>query len=550
MTHLIAEKIHADPPPLTNAQHPGGTPREAHPRSPAGHPVGRLMWISKTLPTLAVIAVLCGLGYWGHHTDWKIPTFSELTGTTTSVPDDWCNEHSVPESQCVECNPDEFPKPKDYGWCKVHGVHQCPLHHPDVAQVKEAPQVAKVDLDRADRALRLKPRPENNLACKNPGRRIQFASHESTVKAGVDVELVERSLVVESIATTGEIRYDETRVARISSKAAGTVWRVEKQVGDHVQRGEILALIDAAEVGRLKAQLLAALAQEKLQQQIQTRLEGLTDKGIVPGRQLQEAEAAMTQARTQVLSAEQVLTNLGLPVTVDRFRGLSERQVAAQLRFLGLPEKLTDQFDPATTTSNLLPVTSPLDGIVATREVVAGEVVDSANVLFELVDTKQMWLVLNVPLEEGQLVHVGQKLDFLADDASNEITGQITWMSTTADPKTRTVQVRANLSNAEGRLRNETFGTGRIILREEKDAIVIPNEALQWDGSCHVVFVRDKDYFADAAPKVFHTRSVRPAAKDEKYTEIIAGVLPGEVVATTGSDVLRAELLKSNLGAG
>ena len=38
--------------------------------------------------------------------------------------------------------------------------------------------------------------------------------------------------------------------------------------------------------------------------------------------------------------------------------------------------------------------------------------------------------------------------------------------------------------------------------------------------------------------------------RTEKFTEIIAGVLPGEVVATKGSDVLRAELLKNNLGEG
>jgi len=68
--------------------------------------------------------------------------------------------------------------------------------------------------------------------------------------------------------------------------------------------------------------------------------------------------------------------------------------------------------------------------------------------------------------------------------------------------------------------------------------------------SCHVVFVRDKAWFHAASSKLFHTRSVRPGAKTDDYTEIIAGVLPGEVVATLGSDVLRAQLLKNNLGAG
>ena len=88
------------------------------------------------------------------------------------------------------------------------------------------------------------------------------------------------------------------------------------------------------------------------------------------------------------------------------------------------------------------------------------------------------------------------------------------------------------------------------ILRDESKAIVIPSEAVHWDGCCNVVFVRDKDYLKDGSPKVFHVRTVRVGAKDGKNTEIIAGVVPGELVVTRGSTALRAELLKNNLGEG
>ena len=78
----------------------------------------------------------------------------------------------------------------------------------------------------------------------------------------------------------------------------------------------------------------------------------------------------------------------------------------------------------------------------------------------------------------------------------------------------------------------------------------VPNEAVQWEGCCNVVFVRDKDYLKEGSPKVFHVRKVRLGAKDEKNTEIIAGVLPGEWVATGGSGLLLNELLRDNLGEG
>jgi len=496
------------------------------------------------------LIVLAGLGYWGDHTGWTIPKYSELLGNAASMPDDWCEEHGVPESICVECNPDDYPQQTLHGWCNAHGVHECPFEHPDVAQLAEIPQIEQADLDRAKRALNLLPRKENNFASPNPGRRIQFASPNSALQAGVDVEPVLRAQIVESVTGTGEIRYDQTRVARLASKSPGVVWQVEKQIGDAVRKGEVLAIIDAVDVGRAKADLQAALAQERLQQRINERQQSLAQKGITAKRQAETAETEFSEARIRVLAAEQALINLGLPVSSNELRGSTDDKLAVTLRFLGLPQSLVSRLDPTTTTSNLIPVTASFDGVVVRREIVSGEVVDTSKVLFEVADTSRMWLILNVRLEDAKYISVGQKLVFIPDGDSDEVTANVSWKSTTADQKTRTVMVRADLDNSDGHLLSETFGMGRLILREEPDAIVIPNEALQWDGSCHIVFVRDKAWFEDGSPKLFHTRSVRVGAKTEAYTEIIAGVLPGEVVASAGSNVLAAQLLKNDLGAG
>ena len=191
-----------------------------------------------------------------------------------------------------------------------------------------------------------------------------------------------------------------------------------------------------------------------------------------------------------------------------------------------------------------------MDGIVVARRVVAGEQVDASRVLFQLADTSRMWLTLNVSVEDAGRLALGQPVRFRPDGSREEVSGKLVWISTTADQQTRMVTVRAELPNPNGQLRNETFGAGRIVLREEQEAVVVPNEAIHWEGCCNIVFVRDKGYFDKDSPKVFHVRTVRPGAKNEKATEIIAGVLPGEVVATKGSDALRAELLKNNLGEG
>ena len=64
-----------------------------------------LAWLGRTLPALFVFTALGGLLAWGHHTGWTFPKFSELSGTGLETKDDWCSQHSVPDSQCVECQP-------------------------------------------------------------------------------------------------------------------------------------------------------------------------------------------------------------------------------------------------------------------------------------------------------------------------------------------------------------------------------------------------------------------------------------------------------------
>ena len=68
------------------------------------------------------------------------------------------------------------------------------------------------------------------------------------------------------------------------------------------------------------------------------------------------------------------------------------------------------------------------------------------------------------------------------------------------------------LDNADRRLRDKTFGTARIILREEPPAVVVPREAVQTTSDASFVFVRDKNYLQEGSPKVFHVRQVRIGA--------------------------------------
>jgi cobalt-zinc-cadmium efflux system membrane fusion protein len=525
-------------------------PRAARPASL--RPLGRIVrWFWRAVPTAVVVAALGGLAVWGHFADWKVPKFSALLAIEHTTIDEWCQEHNVPEAACIECNPTLVAQNKNYGWCKVHGVAECPLEHPDVAQLKTTPVVTPALLDRASRALAVKPRAENSSLCRLHLRRIQFASAEAVEKAGVDIAVVNERPIVEAATANGEIVYDQNCMAHLSSRVPGTVCQVRRQMGDRVHKGDCLALVDAVEVGKAKAELLQAIAQVRLREANFERMKKLAGSTI-PIRDLRIAETAWQESRIRQQSAQQMLINLGLPIAAEDFDGLELAEIGRRIQFLGLPDEASQSFDADATTSNLFPIRSPLDGVIIERHVVAGEVVDASTVLFAVADVSRMWLTLNVREDDAKYVSLGQPVLFrpLSSADASEVRGAVSWLSTSVDDQTRTVQVRVDLPNSDGRLRANTFGTGRIVLREEPKAVVVPSEAVHWDGSCHVVFVRDKNYHQADCPKCFHVRSVRPGVKDADTTEIIAGLLPGEIIASKNSVVLEAQLLKSNLGAG
>lgn len=456
----------------------------AHAHTPAR--VGVLRRLVGMLPTAVVLAVLAGAAVWGHATGW------DFTGTKPDA------GHSID-------GPREGPRP--------------------VVRVEPASPGAAPDL----------PLPGRNV-------RIEFGSAAEVERAGIGITPVWPTPLTEQVAAGGEVQFDPARVARLPARAAGVTRRVMKTVGDPVQAGEVIALIESAEVGKLKAEFQQALVQVRLRER--TRDDLVRAKTAASPAAIREAEAAFKEAEVRLLAAAQTLTNLGLPVQPADYRGLTPAEAVRRMRLLGVGDAVTDP-DPASATTNLLPVRAPFAGVVLTADVVSGEIVESGKVLFVVVDPIRVWVTLHVGAEDARRVAVGQKVFFRPDGDTREHPAAVVWVGTAADETTRTVPVRAEADNTAGVLRASTLGRGRVVLREVPKAVVVPHEAVHPFRGRTVVFVRDPDFLKKTGPKAFHVRVVKTGGKDERHTEILAGLSPGEIVATRGSDLLLGELTRA-----
>jgi len=526
-------------------------------------------FVTHSVPTLLVLAAFGGVGYWGHANEWRAPKFASVFGAAPvrEEPEDWCVEHNVPESRCIKCHPELAGEAavdwcREHGvpesrctichpeiltkgvagdWCREHGVPEsnCTLCHPEIAVKGEAPEQDGIKIVATDGAALSTKALKDPATCQTHALRVQFASAESVKKAGVQLGSVVERPMEQTISANAETQYDQTCYAEVAARVPGVVWRVDKQLGQAVQKGDVLALVDAAEVGRVKAELLTASAQRALRSQtVQRTSELLTDKISTPA-ELQEAQAALREAEIRLFNAQQALINLGLTVPAGADAIPDERE----LLLLGLPDQVRSSLDAGVPSANLVPLVAPMDGTVIQRDAVAGKVIEVSKPVFVIADTRRLWLIIDIPQSQAGRIMAGQAIRFRPEQADGAFLGTITWISTAVDDQTRTVKARAELDNSDGKLLASTFGRAQITIRESPTAIAVPNTAIQWEGCCHIVFVRLTD-------DIFQTRKVQLGGRDSHYTEVMAGLLAGEVVATAGSHVLKSEILKSNLGAG
>lgn len=446
-------------------------------------------------------------------------------------------------------------------FCEIHGVHGCPFENLAVVQLPQPASISPDEAQRAKEAIDLKQRVQNNPHCKYAGRCVQFASDKAMKAMGIEVEQVKRQDMDEVIPAPGQITYADPSRGTEDSLVAGRVWKITKKgrLGAQVKKGDLLAVIDSVEVGNAKSELLQALAQLELKTLEVERLRPLSGVTVSQATFL-VAEAAAKEAAIRLAGAEQRLANLGLAVDTDSLKKLSLDERREHLRLLGL-YSFADQIpESKQATSNLFPVRASRDGVVTEVKVREGVGVEAYKTLFEVTDKSKMWLVLNVRSEDRKYLRLADannpnpmKVRFYPDGEGDDIVeADLTWISESADEKTRTVQVRADLTNTERAYKAHTFGRGQIVLRRAENTIVVPNEAIHWEGCCHVVFVRDKDFYKykddpkkDAEhPKLFHARSVRLGARNATHTEILAGVRPDEWVATTNSAILCQGLIR------
>jgi cobalt-zinc-cadmium efflux system membrane fusion protein len=189
-------------------------------------------------------------------------------------------------------------------------------------------------------------------------------------------------------------------------------------------------------------------------------------------------------------------------------------------------------------------LTAPLAGTVVARDAVAGRTVPPGQILVQVADLATMWALLEVPEAEASKVRPGQPVSLRFEGLpGGDREATVNRVGASVDPATRTVRARVDLPNEDRSLKAGLFVRGRIHVSAEREAVLVPHEAVQYAEGLPVVFVRESD-------AVYLPVPVELGAETDGRTEILRGLEPGASVVTTGAFLLKTEILKDSIGAG
>lgn len=320
------------------------------------------------------------------------------------------------------------------------------------------------------------------ISCKKEAADDDEAKGPTAVN--VKTVVVRPQPYTESIGAIGTVSARAGHIASLSAPAPARIAQVLVSLGQRVSVGTRLVVFDQAPFRDAARAVEATLSTA---QRAYDRAKTLSDAGIIPRKDLDQATADLAKARNDVSIAR-------------RAEALSVMR-------------------------------SPISGVVTQMSAVLGASADVNQPLVEIADPSALDIILGTTPALAGKIRPGAKVQLRAGQSATGESlgiGTVLDIGATVDTTERDVEIRAALPAATRPLRIGETVYGDIEVATRPNAISIPVESLIPDGDAFKVFVVD-------AKNVAHQRSVTVGAKNQKTVEILKGLNAGDRVVTYGA---------------
>jgi len=281
-----------------------------------------------------------------------------------------------------------------------------------------------------------------------PSLRALELSPEAVALLNIETSRVERKYVTAEIRMVGKIDYDETRLAYITAWVPGRLDRLYVDfTGVEVRKGDHMVYMYSPELYSAQEELLLA-KQAKMR---------LGDRAVTGG--------------------------------IDLYAAARER-----LRQYGMTEEQIKEIELRGKPSDHLTILSPISGIVIEKRLQEGDYVQVGTRIYTVADLTHLWVKLDAYESDLPWVHYGQPVEFYTEAYPGEVfIGHIAFIDPVLNDVTRTVKVRVNLPNPDGKLKPGMFVRGIVRSRVAEGGKVVSFELMgKWICRMHPEILKDQ----------------------------------------------------------
>jgi len=341
-------------------------------------------------------------------------------------------------------------------------------------------------------------------------------SEEAIRQFGVQVVEATGGKLEQTLKLPAEIALNADRVAHVVPRVTGMVREIHKNVGDKVEAGELMAVLESRELAEAKAADLAAEARLKLAETNFKRIEGLLAKKIAPEQEYYEARQKLEEA--QIAHRETMAKLHALGLDHDEVNAVAKQDDAAFSRY---------------------EIRAPFAGHVVEKHAALGEVHGGGSDVFVVADLSNVWVDITTYPQDAARVQAGANVRVIAPAPDGEpmtAEGTITYVSPIIRESTRTGLARAVIPNDALLWKPGLFVTAEVLVGSADVPVLVSNDAIQTIENQTVVFVAEDDGF--------EKRPVALGRANETHTALVSGLQPGERYVAKGAFILKAELSK------
>ena len=342
----------------------------------------------------------------------------------------------------------------------------------------------------------------------------QIAAQPQPQSTGqIETAVVDFKPIQPELVLVGKVAYGEDRYSKISSPLQGRVVEVRAKLGDRVEAGATLLVIDSSDITAAYSEFVKEASELEYSTRAQELAKELFATKALALKDLKQAENDLIKARAEFRRAKEPLLSLRIPPQE------LEKPLAQQ--------RITSRFE----------MKSPLTGTVVERAVTPGQSVgsDAGQVLFTVADLDRLQVVADVYERDLALVKVSQvgRINVEAYPGS-DFASVVASIGDVVDPNTRTIKVRAWVDNRDQRLKPEMFARLRLDVGDATPFLTIPKEAVVEIDGKHFVYVVD-------TPQHYEKRQVLVSNVSGGQVRILEGLTSGQRIVIKGAVLVKGQ---------